>query len=130
MALPSISSRGFVISEVRGQTTKTGKMMVTFATAHSKSRKDDATGEWERVSQMVINWVAFDALAEFIIENVNSKTEVDVFGEVHEDEWTSPEGDVRKSVKGILKACSPSVEKFEKSGGFGGGGNSGGGSPW
>lgn len=125
MALPTISGRGFVISEVKGITTKKGSIMATFATAHSKSRKDDATGEWERVSQMVVNWVAFDALAEFILENVNSKTEVDVMGEIYEDEWTNPEsGDVRKSVKGTLKACSPSVEKFEKSGGSQGGSGS------
>ena len=118
MALPQIASRGFVISEVRGQTTKSGKIMATFATAHSKSKKNDDTGEWERVSQMVINWVAFDALAEFALENVHTKTEVDVVGDVYEDDWVSPEtGDVRKSVKGVLKACSPSVEKFEKSGG-------------
>ena len=126
MALPQIASRGFVISEVRGQTTKSGKIMATFATAHSKSKKNDDTGEWERVSQMVINWVAFDALAEFALENVHTKTEVDVVGDVYEDEWTSPDGDVRKSVKGVLKACSPSIEKFDKGGNSG----SGSGSVW
>lgn len=125
MALPKFSERGFIISEVKGQTTKTGKIMATFATAHSKSRKDEATGEWERVSQMVVNWVAFDAVAEFVLENCFTKTEVDVVGEVYEDEWTNPEtGDVRKSVKGTLKACSPSIEKFDKGGSQGGGSGS------
>lgn len=125
LSLPKISERGFIISEVKGHTTKTGKIMATFTTAHSKSRKDEQTGEWERVSQMLVDWVAFDALAEFILENVHPKTEVDVVGEVYLDEWTNPEtGDVRKSVKGTLKACSPSVEKFEKSGGSQGGSGS------
>lgn len=128
MSLPKFSERGFIISEVKGQTTKTGKIMATFTTAHSKSRKDEATGEWERVSQMLVNWIAFDALAEFILENVHTKTEVEVLGEVYEDEWENPEtGDVRKSVKGFLRACSPSIEKFEKSGGSQGGGS---GSVW
>ena len=121
MSLIQATARGFVISEVRGQTTKSGKIMATFATAHSKSKKNEATGEWERVSQMVVNWVAFDALAEFILETVHSKTEVDVVGDLFEDEWTSPDGDFRKSVKGVLKACSPSIEKFDKSGGGGSG---------
>lgn len=125
MALPILSSVGFVISEVKGITTKKGGIMATFATAHSKSRKDDETGEWERVSQMVVNWVAFDKEAEHILENVATKTEVHVTGEVYEDEWTNPEtGDVRRSVKGTVKSCSASIERREKSGGSQGGSGS------
>lgn len=121
MALPVISDKGFVISEVRGQTTKSGKSMATFATAHSKSKKDEQTGEWERVNQMVINWVAFDADAEHILASVEPKTEVHVVGEIYEDSWTSPDtGEVRNSVKGIVKACSASIPRRD--------GNSGGGS--
>lgn len=124
MSLIQATARGFIISDVKGQTTKSGKIMCTFATAHSKSRKNEDTGEWERVSQMVVNWVAFDALAEFVLENCFTKTEVDVVGDIYEDEWTSPDGDVRKSVKGVLKACSPSIEKFDKGGPQGGGSGS------
>lgn len=122
MALPIFSGTGFVISDVKGTTTKNGSIMATFATAHSKSRKDESTGEWERVSQMVVNWVAFGADAEHILENVHTKTEVNVMGEIYEDNWTNPEsGEVRHSVKGTVKACSASIEKFEKSGGGGSG---------
>ena len=120
--LPVVSDKGFVISEVKGIATKNGSIMATFATAHSKSKKDDQTGEWERVAQMVINWVAFGPEAEFILEHVKTKTEVHVTGEVYEDNWTNPEsGEVRHSVKGTVKACSASIEKFEKSGGGGSG---------
>lgn len=126
MALPIFSGIGFVISEVRGQTTKNGSIMATFATAHSKSRKDESTGEWERVSQMVVNWVAFGADAEHILENVHTKTEVNVMGEIYEDSWTNPEsGEVRHSVKGTVKACSASIPRRD---GNSGGGSQGGGS--
>lgn len=122
MALPMISGTGFVISEVKGMTTKNGSIMATFATAHSKSRKDEATGEWERVSQMVVNWVAFGADAEHILENVRTKTEVNVMGEIYEDNWTNPEsGEVRHSVKGTVKACSASIERQDRSQGGGSG---------
>ena len=125
MALPMISGIGFVLGEVKGMTTKNGSIMATFATAHSKSRKDEATGEWERVSQMVVNWVAFGPEAEFALEHVKAKTEVHVTGEVYEDNWTNPEtGDVRHSVKGTIKSCSASIEKFDK------GGSQGSGSVW
>lgn len=118
MALPVISDRGFVISEVKGQETRNGKTMATFATAHSKSRKNEDTGEWERVSQMIVNWVAFDAEAQHILASVESKTEVHVCGEIYEDEWENPEtGDVRKSVKGIVKACSASIPRRDNQGG-------------
>ena len=129
MALPIFSGTGFVISDVKGITTKKGGIMCTFATAHSKSRKNDDTGEWERISQMVINWVAFGADAEHILENVHTKTEVNVMGEIYEDNWENPEtGDVRHSVKGTVKACSASIEKFDK--GNSGGGSQGSGSVW
>ena len=121
MSLIQATARGFIISEVKGQTTKSGKIMCTFATAHSKSRKNEDTGEWERVSQMVVNWVAFDALAEFVLENCYTKTEVDVVGDIYEDEWTSPDGDVRKSIKGTVKSCSASIERRERSGSQGSG---------
>lgn len=128
MALPVISDRGFVISEVKGMTSKNGKIMATFATAHSKSRKNEDTGEWERVSQMVVNWLAFGPEAEFILENVHTKTEVNVTGEIYEDEWENPEtGDVRKSVKGTIRSCSASIERQDRSGG---GGSQGSGSVW
>ena len=122
MALPIVSDKGFIISEIKGITTKKGGIMCTFATAHSKSKKDDDTGEWERVSQMVINWVAFDKEAEHILENCHTKTEVHVTGEVYEDNWTNPEtGDVRHSIKGTVKSCSASIERRERSGSQGSG---------
>ena len=127
MALPMISGVGFVLGDVKGMTTKNGSIMATFATAHSKSRKDEATGEWERVAQMVVNWVAFGPEAEFVLEHVHAKTEVHVTGEVFEDDWTSPDGDVRKSIKGTVKSCSASIERRERSGG---GGSQGSGSVW
>ena len=122
MALPVISGVGFVLGEVKGMTTKNGSIMATFATAHSKSRKDEATGEWERVSQMVVKWVAFGPEAEFILEHVHAKTEVHVTGEVYEDDWTNPEtGETRKSIKGTVKSCSASIERRERSGSQGSG---------
>lgn len=129
MALPTIAGRGFILSEVEGSTTKSGKIMARFATAHSKSRKNEDTGEWERVSQAIIRWVAFDSLAEFILESVHTKTEVDVYGEFSEDEWTGDDGVVRKSLQGVLKACSPSIERRDNNN-SGGGFQSGGGSAY
>lgn len=126
MALPMISGTGFVLGEVKGMTTKNGSIMATFATAHSKSRKDESTGEWERVSQMIVNWVAFGPEAEFALEHVHAKTEVHVTGEVYEDDWTNPEtGETRKSIKGTVKSCSSSFERRDRSGGGNSGGNSG-----
>lgn len=117
MSLIQVNATGFVLGEVKGMETRTGKTMVTFATAHSKSRKNEDTGEWERVSQMIVNWVAFDAEAEHILASVEPKTEVHVCGEIYEDTWTSPDGDVKKSVKGVVKACSGSIARQERSGG-------------
>lgn len=113
--LAQVIGRGFVISEVEGATTKQGKPMARFATAHSKSRKNEDTGEWERVSQSVINWTAFGPLAEVALGSVEKMTEVEVIGEIYEDEWTGNDGETRKSLKGNLKAVGP-VEPREKSG--------------
>lgn len=116
------TGRGFVISEVEGQTTRNGKPMARFATAHNKSRKDEQTGEWERTHQAVINWTAFGPLAETVLGAVDKMTEVEVTGEIYEDEWTGDDGVTRKSLKGNLKSVGP-VEPREprNSGGFQGG---------
>lgn len=121
-----LSARGFIISEVEGKPVRNGEsMMAKFATAHNKSRKNEQTGEWERTHSIIIRWVAFGALAEFILDNVNTKTEVDVMGEISEDEWTGDDGVTRKSIQGVLRACSPSIERRDndkpQSGGSGGG---------
>lgn len=121
-----LSARGFIISEVEGKPVRNGEsMMAKFATAHNKSRKNEQTGEWERTHSIIIRWVAFGPLAEFILDNVNTKTEVDVMGEISEDEWTGDDGVTRKSIQGVLRACSPSIERRDndkpQSGGSGGG---------
>lgn len=122
MSLPLTSGRGFVISDVELKFLGNGKPVANFAVAFKDSKKNDQGG-WDDVRNTVFRLTAWDKLAEQINDSVNKLTEVDVTFKGYEDEYTK-DGETKKSLKGTVVSCSPSLPKRDGQGGgqsFGGG---------
>ena len=122
MSLPITSGRAFVISDVELKFLGNGKPVANFAVSFKDSKKNDQGG-WDDVRNTVYRLTAWDKLAEQIMESVTKLTEVDVTFKGYEDEYVK-DGETKKSLKGTVVSCSPSLPKRDGHGGgqsFGGG---------
>lgn len=120
MALPLTTGTAFVISDVELKHLGNGKPVANFAVSFKDSKKNDQGG-WDDVRNTVYRLTAWDALAEQIMDSVTKLTEVNVTFKGYEDEYTK-DGETKKSLKGTVVSCSPSLPKRDGGGqSFGGG---------
>lgn len=86
-----------------------GKGVVRFSVVTSRRVKDNQTGEWSDADTTFWDCVAFGQLAENIAESLEKGTAVVVQGNAAQEEWTTKEGDKRRSMKVIAEDVAPSL---------------------
>lgn len=120
MALPISTGRGFVISDVDFKFLDNGNSVANFAVAFEDSKKNDQGG-WDKLRNTVYRMTAWGKSAEQINDSVTKLTDVDISFKAYEDEYTK-DGETKKSLKGTVVSCSPSLPKRDGGGqSFGGG---------
>lgn len=120
MALPLTTGTAFVISDVELKHLGNGKPVANFAVSFKDSKKNEQGG-WDDVRNTVYRLTAWDSLAEQIMDSVTKLTEVNVTFKGYEDEYVK-DGETKKSLKGTVVSCSPSLPKRDGGGqSFGGG---------
>jgi len=120
MSLPLTVGRGFVISDVEMKFLNDGKGVASFAVAFKDSKKNDQGG-WDDIRNTVYRMTAWGRTAELIADSVTKLSEVDISFKAYEDEYTK-DGETKKSLKGTVVSCSPSLPKRDGGGqSFGGG---------
>lgn len=124
MALPTISGRGFIISEIELKFLASGQAVANFAVAFNKSKKNDATGEWDRTHEIVVRATAWGELAEFIAEKFTSKTDIDLTGEIYTETFQRKDGSEGSSTCMTVRSVGAPVARREARSG-GGSGNGG-----
>lgn len=113
--LPVTTGRGFVIGDVEFKFGPSGQGIANFPVSFKDRKK--VGDDWEDVRNTVYRMTAWGKLAEQIADSVQKLTEVDISFKGYEDEYEK-DGETRKSLKGLVVSCSPSIEKRDK-GGFG-----------
>lgn len=99
-----------------------GKPIAIFAVVTSRRFKDQQTGEWEDRDTTFWDCVAFGQLAENAAESLTKGTAVIVTGNAAQEEWTTRDGEKRRSMKVTVDEVAPSlrwasvkVQKAERS---------------
>lgn len=106
MALPTVSGRGFLLSEgVELQFAKSGTAWARLPLVFSKSKKVD--DGWETEKEIRIDGVVFGPLAEFLADNMTGRGDMYVTGELYTETWVDKEGATRTSVKLNVTAAAP-----------------------
>lgn len=108
-----------------------GTAVVKFAVVTSRNFKNRETGAWEEKDTTFWDVVAFGQLAENCAESLEKGTAVVVQGNAAQEEWTTREGEKRRSMKVTAADVAPSlrfasakVTKSSRSSGGGGGSSS------
>lgn len=83
-----------------------GMAVTDFRAVASRNKKKD-DGSWETSHEMWFTVTCFNALAEHAAEHVTKGDQAYLFGEIYEEEWTTQEGETRKTLKVIANAVQP-----------------------
>jgi len=121
MSLPTISGRGFLISDIDFKFLPSGQAVANFPVAFNKSKKNEQTGEWDRTHEIVFRAAAWGKLAEFIAENFSEKTEIELSGEVYLRKYPKQDGTEGQSVELTVRTVGAPIVKRDSNGGGNGG---------
>jgi single-strand DNA-binding protein len=101
-----------------------GKPVARFSVVTSRRVKDQQSGDWSDADTTFWDCVAFGQLAENCAESLEKGTAVVVTGNAAQEEWTTKDGEKRRSMKVMaedvapsLRFCSARVSKAARSGG-------------
>ena len=86
-----------------------GKPVTKFAVVTSRRVKDQQTGEWSDTDVTFWDCVAFGQLAENCAESLEKGTAVIVTGRAAQEEWTTKDGEKRRSMKVTVDEVAPSL---------------------
>lgn len=86
-----------------------GKAVTKFAVVTSRRVKDQKTGEWSDADTTFWDCVAFGELASNVAESLEKGTAVVVTGHASQEEWTTKDGDKRRSMKVVAEDVAPSL---------------------
>lgn len=86
-----------------------GKPVAKFAVVTSRRVKDRETGEWRDESTTFWDCVAFGELATNLAESLEKGTAVIVTGHASQEEWTTKDGEKRRSMKVVAEDVAPSL---------------------
>lgn len=74
-----------------------GKPIASFSVVASQRRKNQVTGEWEDHNTSFYDCTAFGPMAENICNCLQKGTGVIVVGNMHQEEYTTKEGEKKRS---------------------------------
>ena len=104
-----VTLRGRLTRDPEMRYSNAGKPVVKFAVVTSRRFKNDQTHEWEDRDTTFWDCVAFGQLAENVAESLEKGTAVIVQGNASQEEWTTKEGEKRKSMKVVADEVAPSL---------------------
>ncbi len=98
MSLPTVSGRGFLISDgVELKFSQSGNAWARLPLSFKNRRQVD--GEWTHDKEILLEAMVFGPLAEFLTEQADGRCEIDVTGELYTEDWTDKQGETKRSVK-------------------------------
>ena len=104
-----VTLRGRLTRDPEMRYSNAGKPVVKFAVVTSRRFKNDQTNEWEDRDTTFWDCVAFGQLAENVAESLEKGTAVIVQGNASQEEWTTKEGEKRRSMKVVADEVAPSL---------------------
>jgi len=104
-----VTLRGRLTRDPELKFSQAGKAVARFSVVTSRRVKDQQSGEWRDESTTFWDCVAFGQLAENCSESLEKGTAVVVTGHASQEEWTTKEGDKRKSIKVVAEDVAPSL---------------------
>ena len=104
-----VTLRGRLTRDPEMRYSNAGKPVVKFAVVTSRRVKDQQTGEWSDADTTFWDCVAFGQLAENCAESLEKGTAVIVQGNAAQEEWTTKDGEKRRSMKVVADEVAPSL---------------------
>ena len=104
-----VTLRGRLTRDPEMRYSNAGKPVVKFAVVTSRRVKDQQTGEWSDADTTFWDCVAFGQLAENAAESLEKGTAVIVQGNASQEEWTTKDGEKRRSMKVVAEDVAPSL---------------------
>lgn len=98
MALPTVSGKGFIISDLDFKYLGE-RAVVNFAVAFKKQKKNDSTGNWDTIGEVVLRVAAWGELAEYVQANFSKLTDIDLTGELSVRTYDKKDGTEGTSVE-------------------------------
>jgi single-strand DNA-binding protein len=86
-----------------------GSLVARFSVVTSRRGKDQQSGEWRDEDTTFWDVVAFGQLAENMAESLVKGSAVLVTGRAAQEEWTTKEGEKRRSMKVVADEVAPSL---------------------
>ena len=86
-----------------------GTPVVKFSVVTSRRVRDKQTGEFSDADTTFWDCVAFGQLAEGCAESLEKGTAVVLQGNAAQEEWTTKDGDKRRSMKVVCEDVAPSL---------------------
>jgi single-strand DNA-binding protein len=83
-----------------------GTAVASFRAVASRSKKNDRD-EWETTHEMWFGVTAFGHLAEFVAEHVEKGAQVNLLGEIYEEEYETQQGEKRRTIKVLCHGLDP-----------------------
>jgi single-strand DNA-binding protein len=103
-----VNLRGRLTRDPELRYSAAGKAVAKFSVVTSRRYKDDS-GNWVDKDTTFWDCVAFGQLAENIAESLPKGTAVILAGNAAQEEWTTKEGDKRRSIKVMVDDVAPSL---------------------
>ena len=107
-----VTLRGRLTRDPELRFSAAGKAVATFSVVTSRRVKDQQTGEWSDADTTFWDCVAFGQLAENCAESLEKGTAVVVTGNAAQEEWTTRDGERRRSMKVIAEDVAPSLRFY------------------
>ena len=104
-----VTLRGRLTRDPELRYSANGKPVVKFAVVTSRRFKNQETSEWEDRDTTFWDCVAFGELADNAAESLEKGTAVIVTGNASQEEWTTKDGEKRRSMKVVVEDVAPSL---------------------
>ena len=104
-----VTLRGRLTRDPEMRYSAAGKPVCKFAVVTSRRVKDQQTGEWSDADTTFWDCVAFGQTAENAAESLEKGTAVIVTGNAAQEEWTTKDGEKRRSMKVVVEDVAPSL---------------------
>ena len=104
-----VTLRGRLTRDPEMRYSNAGKPVVKFAVVTSRRVKDQQTNEWSDADTTFWDCVAFGQTAENVAESLEKGTAVIVQGNAAQEEWTTKDGEKRRSMKVVAEDVAPSL---------------------
>ncbi len=109
MALPTLSGKGFLLSEgIELKFSKGGMAYAHLPLSFRNNRKTD--NGWEHDKEIRVDATVFGALAEALSAEIDGRVELAVSGDAYLETWTDKDGLERTTVKMMVTTAWPTTK--------------------